>query len=86
MHYIAVLDYVVLAFYAHFAGGTDCSFCAVLYKVFVLDYFRSDEAAFEVGVDYAGGAGSLIPCNYGPSAAFIGTCCEEGPEACPCKN
>ena len=81
MHDVAILYYVVFPFYGHAAGGADGSFGAVVDKVFVLNYFRPDEATFEVCVDYAGGAGGFVPFADGPGAAFVGPGCEEGPEA-----
>ena len=81
VHDVTVLDDVVFAFDAHLAGGADGSFGLVLDEVFVLDDLGTDEAAFEVCVDDACGAGGLVACDDGPGTAFIGTGREEGPEA-----
>ena len=52
VHNVSVLDYVVLAFDAHFAGGADGGFRLVVDKVLILNYFCPDKAALEVRVDW----------------------------------
>ena len=81
MHDVTVLDYVVLAFDTHLAGGADGGFRLVVDKVLILNYFCPDEAALEVRVDDTGGAGRLVPGLDGPGAAFVGPGREEGAEA-----
>ena len=55
VQHVAVLDDVVLAFGAHLAGFLGALFALVLDEVVEGDGLGADEAAFEVGVDDAGG-------------------------------
>ena len=63
VHDVAVLNDVVLAFGAHLAGFLSALFTLEGDEVFVGDRLGADEAAFEVGVDDAGGLrGRCRPC------------------------
>ena len=43
MHYIAVLDNIILTLYTHLASSTDGRFCLVVDKIIVFDDFSADE-------------------------------------------
>ena len=55
VQHVAVLDDVVLAFGTHLAGFLGALFALVLDEVVEGDGLGADEAAFEVGMDDAGG-------------------------------
>ena len=80
MHYVAVLDDVLLALDAHLAGGADSGFSLIIDEVVVLDDLGTDEALLEIGVDDAGGAGGLVSLMDSPGAALVGAGGEEGLE------
>ena len=81
MHYVAVLDDVVLAFDAHLAGRAAGGFGLERDEIVVLDDLRTDEAALEVGVDDACRAGRFVALMDGPCTAFVCACGEEGLQA-----
>ena len=60
-----------LAFGAHLAGFLGALFALVGDVVLVGDGLRADEAAFEVGVDHAGGLGRGGADRHGPGAHFL---------------
>src|SRR5690606_950859 len=62
MDNVAVLDHVLFAFQAPFAGVFRALFALIGDEVVVADYFCPDKAPLKVGVDYAGGLGS--GCTY----------------------
>ena len=68
VQHIPVLDDVVLAFGAHLAGFLGALFALVLDEVVEGDGLGADEAAFEVGVDDAGGFGGGVAFVDGPGA------------------
>ena len=86
MHDVTVLYDVFFAFYAHFASFFDCGFGAVREEVFVFDNFGTDEALFEVGVDYAGALWSFPAVVECPSANLLYACGEVGFEAEECVS
>src|SRR5689334_23370800 len=55
VHDVAVADHVVPAFEAHAASLLRALLAAMRHVVGIADHFRTNEAAFEVGVDDAGG-------------------------------
>src|SRR5690554_3040761 len=55
--HVAILDHVLLAFQAPFAGFLGSGFAVVLNEVVEGDDFGADKAFLEVGVDHAGGLG-----------------------------
>ena len=73
MHDVAVLDHVLLALDAQLACGLAASLAAQLHVIVVAGNFGLDEAAFKVGVDDAGGLGSLCANADGPSPDLHGT-------------
>ena len=48
VHYIPVLDDIILAFDAELACSTACSLGLEFHKVIIFDYFGADEAFLEV--------------------------------------
>ena len=78
---IAVLHNVGFAFGAEFAGGSYGLLGAEGLEVVVITDLGSDEAAFEIGVDGAGGFGGGGAFFDGPGATFLLTSGEEGLEA-----
>ena len=77
MHYVAVLNDIVLAFYTHLAGGTHRSFCLEGDEIVIFDDFSPDETLFKISMDNSGGFWCLVPFVDGPGAAFIRTGGEE---------
>src|SRR3954451_12508615 len=67
-HDVAVLDDIFLAFIACLAGFLGRYFAAQRDEVVVGDGLGADEAAFEIGVDDAGGLGGLVALVDGPGA------------------
>ena len=81
VQHVAVLDDVVLAFGAHLAGFLGALFALVLDEVVEGDGLGADEAAFEVGVDDAGGFGGGVAFVDGPGADFLDAGGEVGLQA-----
>jgi len=78
---VAVLDYVLFAFGAQEAGFFYGLFAAEAEEVFAGVAVGFDEAAFEVGVDDAGGAGGFGAAFDGPGADLLDAGGEVGDEA-----
>lgn len=81
VHHIAVLHDIFLAFYAHFAGFFSFGFAAERDKIVVGNDLGADEAAFEVGVDDAGGLWGGVAFVDGPGADFFDAGGEVGLQA-----
>lgn len=71
MHHVAVLDDVVLAFQAPFAGFLGASFALVGDEVVVGDHFGADKAFLEVGVDHGGSLRGGGADADGPGTYFL---------------
>ena len=81
VHDVAVLNDVVLAFGAHLAGFLSALFTLEGNEVFVGDRLGADEAAFEVGVDDAGGLRGGVALVDRPGADFLDAGREVGLQA-----
>ena len=71
MHHIAILNDIILAFYPHFSSFFYLGFAAVTYKIIISNYFCTNEAFFEVGVDNACSLWSRIAYGNGPGSYFL---------------
>ena len=61
LDHVAVLHFVFLAFDPQLTRFTSLGLAAESGEVVVVNYFGGDEAAFEIGVNDAGGFGALAP-------------------------
>ncbi len=77
MHYIAILHHVILSFDIHLSGLTDGSLAAKLNIIVIFDYFGTDKALLEVGMDYSGAFWSLASAQESPGPYFVLTGSEE---------
>ena len=55
MHHITILHHIFFALGTHFAGFFGFGFAAQGHEIIIGNHLRTDKAAFEIGVDYAGG-------------------------------
>ena len=78
--HVAVLDDVLLALAAQQSLFLCRRDAAAADHVVEIDRFGADEAALDVGVDLAGGLGSLGALFDGPGAALVLTVGQEGDE------
>jgi hypothetical protein len=78
---VVVVDDVVFAFDAGFAGFAGLDTTAVAEVVFVGDHFGADEAFLDVGVDGGGGFGGKGAAVDGPSSGLFFAGGVEGDEA-----
>ena len=60
MHYIAVLNDIILAFQTELSRFLHLDFTAVCEKILTVVDLRTDETFFEIRMDYSGTAGSLV--------------------------
>ena len=67
---VAVLHNVVFAFGADFAFFASGGEAAAFEKYLVVDDFRADKPALEIGMYLAGGLRGFSACFYGPGARF----------------
>ena len=67
MHYIAILNDIILAFQTELSGFPDLDFTAVCEKILTVVDLRTDETFFEIRMDYSGTAGSLACLLHGKS-------------------
>ena len=78
---VSVLHNIFLALAAHQTLGLGSGHGAAFLHILEGDYLSPDEAPLEVGVNLAGGLGSLGAVLDGPGPALVGTGGEEGDEA-----
>ena len=71
MHNISVLNDIVLSFDTQFAGSTALCFASKLDEIGVFDYFCTDEASLEIGMDDSGALRCFHTLAEGPCAHFV---------------
>ena len=71
MNHIPILHHIFLTFGAHFARFFGFGFAAERYKIIISNHLRADKAAFEIGVDHAGGLRGGVAFVDGPGADSI---------------
>ena len=71
MNHIPILHHIFLTFGAHFARFFGFGFAAERYKIIISNHLRADKAAFEIGVDHAGGLRGGVAFVDGPGADFF---------------
>jgi hypothetical protein len=81
VHYVAVLDYVFLAFEAEGSAGAGGGFRAGVEKSIPADGFGADEVVLEVSVDGAGPLWGFGAERDGPGAALVFARSKEADEA-----
>lgn len=74
VHDVAVLNDILFAFDAHFAGLFASRFRAESNVIVVLDNFGAYKAFFKVGVNNAGALGGFASLVVGPSTHFLYSC------------
>ena len=60
MHYISILNNIILAFQPEASRLLYLDFAAVCEKILTVVDLRTDETFFEIRMDYSGTAGSLV--------------------------